>query len=293
VTRNGFSDREPRTTRTTVRDERRRGGGRVVAALLCTVLLTGSGAGCTGDSNPLETAREAEEGGDRIEAIAAYQRYLDDNPDDYAVLKEYTLTLGEQWASRGGDREPIIENLQRLYERRPGDSQVQGLLAVMLVREGQAAADNARYEAAERAYRRAIAVNPESGAPQYHLGKLYEDTGRPEDAFAQYRAAALKRPPIPDLYVELGRAWLDHDDPDRAITALGLVLELRGVSTYLVPRAHCLLAEAYLEKDDTSEALEHLDRAGSECPVRAEIGDRDAAAIRGTPGRPSPRRARA
>lgn len=246
---------------------------RLAAALVCVLLVAGSGLACAGESNPLETAREAEEEGDRIAAIAAYQRYLEENPDDYNVLKEYTLTLGEQWATHGGDREPIIENLEHLYEQRPGDSQVQGLLAVMLVREGQAAADNLRYEAAEEAYRNAIAVNPESGAPQYHLGKLYEEWGRPEDAFAQYRAAALKRPPIPDLYIELGRAWLGRDDPARAITALSLVLELRGVSTYLVPRAHCLLAEAYAENGQTSEALEHLDSAPEDCPVRGEIGD--------------------
>lgn len=234
--------------------------------------LAVAGIACVGSSDPLESAREAEEAGDFARAIAAYQRYLDDHPDDYAVLKQYTLTLGEQWATHGGDRGPLLENLERLYERRPADSQVQGLLAVMLVRDGQAAAENERYEAAESAFRRAIAVNPESGAPQYHLGKLYEERGRHEEAFAQYRAAALKRPPIPDLYLELGRAWLAADDPDRAITALGLVLELRGMSTYLVPRAHCLMAEAYLAKGDSSEALQHLDVAGPNCQARSEVG---------------------
>lgn len=247
-------------------------GRRTLPSALCVLALVLPAAACGGDSNPLETAREAEEEGDRARAIVAYQRYLEDHPDDYAVLKEYTLTLGEEWATHGGDRDPVIENLELLYGQRPGDSQVQGLLSVMLVRQGQAAAENRRYEAAERAYRRAIAVNPESGQAQYHLGRLYDEWGRPEEAFAQYRAAALKRPPIPDLYVQLGRAWLDRGDPERAITTLGLVMELRGVSSYLVPRAHCLLAEAYLETGETSEALEHLDGAGPDCAVRAELG---------------------
>ena len=225
-------------------------------------------AGCGNlDADPLEAARRAVRDSDTARAVGLYQRYLEDHPDDFEVLKEYTLTLGERWAFEGGDRRPIIENLERLYEMRPSDQDVQGLLSVMLVREGQAAGEAQRFEEAEAAFRQAIAANPESGAAQYHLGVLYADRDDTDQAYAQYRAAAAKRPPIPDLYLRLGNAYFDRGDLDRAITTLGLVIELSGVSTYLVPQAHCSLARAYSGKGMATEAAEHLEEAGDDCEI--------------------------
>jgi len=225
-------------------------------------------AACGGEVDALEAARRAVRDGDEARAVGLYQRYLENRPDDYDALKEYTLTLGERWAYQGGDRTPIIENLAKLYEMRPADQDVQGLLSVMLIREGQVAGEGGRFEEAEQIYRRAIAVNPESGAAQYHLGVLYAGRSDAEQAFAQYRAAAAKRPQIPDLYLRLGRAYLDRNDPDRAITTLGLVLELTGVSTYLVPQAQCGLAQAYAARGMQEESRQALENATADCSVR-------------------------
>jgi len=239
-------------------------GVAILALMLCAL----GAAGCGNlDADPLEAARRAVKDRDPARAVGLYQRYLEDHPDDFEVLKEYTLTLGERWAFEGGDRRPIIENLERLYAMRPSDQDVQGLLSVMLVREGQAAGEAQRFEEAESAFRRAISANPESGAAQYHLGVLYDDRDDGDRAFAQYRAAAAKRPQIPDLYLRLGNAYLDRGDLDRAITTFGLVVELSGVSTYLLPRAHCSLARAYAGKSMAAEAAEHLDLAGDACEI--------------------------
>lgn len=241
---------------------RRFSRGAPVAVLLASLWVAACG---DLDARPLDAARRAVKDGDTARAVSLYQQYLEEQPDDFEVLKEYTLTLGERWAYDGGDRAPIIENLEKLYEMRPADQAVQGLLSLMLIREGQAATEAARYEEAEGVLRRAIAINPESGAAQYHLGMLYEGKGEPEQAFAQYRAAAAKRPQIPDLYLRLGRAYLSRDDADRAITTLTLVIELSGVSTYLLPQAHCGLAEAYLSKGMAEEAMASRQQAGDDC----------------------------
>jgi tetratricopeptide (TPR) repeat protein len=217
------------------------------------------------DANSLDAARRAVRDGDSARAIGLYQRYLEEQPDDFDALKEYTLTLGERWAYDGGDRAPIIESLDTLYEMRPSDQEIQGLLSLMLIREGQVAVEAGRFEEAETVLRRAIAVNPESGAAQYQLGVLYDQKGEPDQAFGQYRAAAAKRPQIPDLYLQLGRAYLERDDADRAITTLGLVLELSGVSTYLLPEANCSLAQAYTAKGMAQEAQEALELATEAC----------------------------
>ena len=236
-----------------------------LAALALLIATIGVGGCSDMDADSLEAARRAVRDGDDMRAVGLYQRYLEEQPEDYEVLKEYTLTLGERWAFAGGDRRPIIENLEKLYEMRPSDQDVQGLLSVMLIREGQAASGAMRFEEAEAAFRQAIAVNPESGAAQYQLGILYADRGNGDQAFTQYRAAAAKRPQIPDLYLRLGRAYLEREELDRAIATLGLVIELSGVSTYLLPEAHCSMAQAYTAKGMAVEAAEHLERAVDTC----------------------------
>lgn len=234
-----------------------------VPLVLCVVITL---AGCGQGGDPLQRAREAYRAGDRISAIGHYQRYLEDHTEDYEVRKEYTLTLGEEWAYAGGERAPIIEELDWLYEQRPSDEVVQGLLSTMLISDGQAAMEAERYEDAEAGYIRAMAVNPEGGHAQYFLGTLYEDWGRPEDAFNQYRSAAAKYPEIPDLYLRLGSAYLDRGDYDRAISYLEVVPQLQ-ISSYLIPEAHCLLARAYFAESLEDEAIEHLGMAVEGCTV--------------------------
>jgi len=80
-------------------------------------------------------------------------------------------------------------------------------------------------------------------------------------------AAALKRPPIPDLYLRLGRGYLARGQVDRAVSTLLLVDELRGTSTYLIPEANCALARAYMERGDMAAARPRYEAARDDCEV--------------------------
>ena len=237
---------------------------RALPIFLLAGLLAGA---CAEGRSPLELAREAADDGDRARAIGMYQQHLQQSSDDFEARLEYTLLLGELWAFRGGDRAPIVESLELLYDAQPDNLRVKELYAMMLVREGQAAGTARRFEDAERHYQRALDVHPDVGTPSYHLGVMYQNQGRGEAAFQAYIAAALKRPPIPDLYLRLGRDYLARGDLDRAINTLQLVDELRGTSTYLLPAAHCALAEAYHRRDDDDTARDHLARGGEDCTV--------------------------
>ncbi|MFW6198224.1 MAG: tetratricopeptide repeat protein, partial [Acidobacteriota bacterium] len=122
-------------------------------------------------------------------------------------------------------------------------------------------------------YQRAIEVHPDVGTAHYWLGRLYERRGRSNDAFRQYVAAAVKRPPLPDLYLRLGRAYLERADVDRAINTLELVAELRGMSTYLLPDMHCELARAYQRRGEADLVREHLESASEDCTVSVAPGN--------------------
>lgn len=224
-------------------------------------------AACAEPQSDLQLAHEATDIGDSTRAIGHYQRYLVDHPDDFAARLEYTLLLGERWAFKGGDRRPILENFEILFSAQPDNLRVREKLAMMLVREGQAAAEARRYEDAQQWFERAIDVRPDVGTASYHLGILYDEWGRHEAAFESYVAAALKRPPIPGLYLRLGLEYLERGDLDRAINTLELVDELRGTSTYLLPRMHCGLAQAYQRRGEQEATQEHLERAPSDCRV--------------------------
>lgn len=229
-------------------------------------------AACGESRSDLDRAREAADENDRVRAIGFYQRHLDDEPADFDARLEYTLLLGEEWAYRGGDRAPILENLEALYAEQPDNLRVRELLAMMLVREAQASAEARRPEEAEAIYQRAIDVQPDVGTAHYHLGVLYADSGRDDEAFRAWVAAALKRPPIPDLYLRLGMAYLERGDLDRAVNTLELVEELRGTSTYLIPRAHCGLARAHLDRGEVELARAYRDQAGETCQVDGLTG---------------------
>ncbi len=244
--------------------ERRRSPETLLPTVLMVALLAGA---CAEDRSALELAREASDDGDRARSIGLYQRHLEQSSDDFEARLEYTLLLGEVWAFRGGDRGPIVESLEQLYNAQPDNLRVKELYAMMLVREGQAAGTARRFEEAEGYYQRALDVHPDVGTPSYHLGVMYQTQGRGQEAFEAYIAAALKRPPIPDLYLRLGRGYLERGDLDRAINTLQLVNELRGTSTYLLPAAHCALAEAYHRRDDDDTARDHLARSGADCSV--------------------------
>ncbi len=230
-----------------------------VAALLAVA--------CSDSRSDLERAREAADYNDRARAIGFYQSHLVDHPDDFDARLEYTLILGETWAFGGGDPEPILASLELLFAEEPGNLRVKELLAMMLVRKGQAAGEARRYGEAEELLQRAADVHPDVGTASYHLGVIYEVQQRQEDAFDAWIVAALKRPPIPDLYLRLGREYLTRGQLDRAVSTLLLVEELRGTSTYLIPQANCILAQAYMQRGDIDAAQPRYEAADDGCHI--------------------------
>jgi len=231
----------------------------VVAAMLVV--------GCSDGRTDVERAREAADYHDRARAIGFYQSHLEDHPDDFDARLEYTLLLGETWAFQGGDTQPILESLEILFVEQPGNIRVKELFAMMLVRQGVAAGEARRYGEAEAFLLRAADVHPDVGTASYHLGVLYEAQERRDDAFIAWVAAALKRPPIPDLYLRLGSAYLARGQVDRAVNTLLLVDELRGTSTYLIPEANCALARAYVERGDMAAAQPRYEVAAKDCEI--------------------------
>jgi Flp pilus assembly protein TadD len=76
------------------------------------------------------------------------------------------------------------------------------------------------YAAAITLHRKILRSQPENALAHYHLGFAYGMTGRSSDEMREYLTAVDLGLRKWDLYLDLGLAYLEHNDYPRAISAL-------------------------------------------------------------------------
>jgi tetratricopeptide (TPR) repeat protein len=107
------------------------------------------------------------------------------------------------------------------------------------------------FAGAERAYRRAIELDPRSIYAVVEYADLLRATGRLEEAEAQVRKARARRPAVPVLAVKEAELQLDRRQPDAAIAILTETLRLAHDNR----RAHVYLGTAWEAKGDFARAF--------------------------------------
>ena len=96
-------------------------------------------------------------------------------------------------------------------------------------------------------------------AVRFHLKKDYQD------AIAAYTVAASLEPDHPVIFCQMGRAYFDQGDLDKAQAMLERALKLDT----LYPDAHFLLGKVYKEQKQYEKAIEEMDRY-LELPTNAD-----------------------
>ena len=104
---------------------------------------------------------------------------------------------------------------------------------------------------------RLLAVAPDSYHVHQLLGQLYVDRGEDEKALAEYLAVAAARPNLPDVHFWLGHLYWKHGDADHAFAELTRQLEIDPGH----PEANGELGAVLVAKDRTAEATPHLELA--------------------------------
>src|SRR5688572_24730938 len=112
---------------------------------------------------------------------------------------------------------------------------------------------------AERAFRKAIAVDPDNATTHWIFGILLLDRGRFKEAEKEFRTARELEPLLPHTSSLLGRFFVSTRQPDSAIKYLREAIEL-GPSLDL---AFQQLGHAYLQKRMSREAIDAFRKAAS------------------------------
>ena len=120
------------------------------------------------------------------------------------------------------------------------------------------------WAAAERAFGRAIALDPGYTFARLALAICLQDQGRFAEAVEQLETARAADPLAPHISAVLGRVYVNARQPDRAIPALREALEL-GPELDLV---HQQLGHAYLQQGMGAEAITSFGRAAELSGVR-------------------------
>jgi tetratricopeptide (TPR) repeat protein len=225
------------------------------------------------------------------EAIAAFQRAIDLDPEDAAPHNG----LGNVYADLGRYEEAIAA-FQRAIDLDPEDAYPRNGLGTVYYQQG-------RYEEAIAAYQRAIDLDPEYASPHNGLGNVYDDLGRHEEAIAAYQRAIELDPEfayphngLGNVYHDLGRyeeaeaacqRAIDLDPEDAAFQAsfAAVCRELGREKDYEqhIRRARELMAnasdynKACIESiaGNTDAALKYLAKALERAPGRRDLARRD------------------
>ncbi len=142
---------------------------------------------------------------------------------------------------------------------------------------GVEAEEAGEVEEAERAYRRAIELDPTLAEAHFNLGNVLRELGRADDARAAYRAAGASQPGMAEAWYNLADVCEELGELEAAIDALERALRVDP----LYGDAHFNLAHCYERRGRAAEAARHfgrylqLDRGG----VWAEQAARRMAAL--------------
>lgn len=121
------------------------------------------------------------------------------------------------------------------------------------------------WSGAERAYRRAIELDPDNAFTHQLLGLYLALSGRFDDGIAEIRRAQALEPAQPATSALIGMVQIYQRRYDQAIGQLQSTLEMEPN----FPTTNTYLAVAYLRRGEFDKATEYLDRAKALAPGSA------------------------
>jgi Tfp pilus assembly protein PilF len=125
--------------------------------------------------------------GRRDQAIQAYRKVIEMNPDDARSYNNLAWLLAEE----KGSQEEALVVAQRAHQLRPNDGRIMDTVGWVYYKQGKLAE-------AEQQFRAAADLLPKEAAIQYHLGLVAHRQGRAMEASTALKRALLLNPEFED-----------------------------------------------------------------------------------------------
>lgn len=187
-------------------------------------------------------------------SIAHYERAIAADPDyalAWAGLADSYITMGAVFLGRPRDLYPRArEAARKALELDPRLSAAQAALAEVQLRFDW------DWEAAEKGFRRALALDSDNADARYRYGNFLRDMGRFDEAIVEIRRAQATDPYSQPISAAVAGVFYHAKRYDEAIEECERALQ-RQPGFY---NANFYLALCYLQKGMPQEAVRHLER---------------------------------
>jgi Tfp pilus assembly protein PilF len=195
----------------------------------------------------MQRSAELERAGRLDDAVREQEAALAADPLNVQVRVNLISLYG-----RTGNPAKAQEQFESAIRLNPGRSDAWYNYGVLLLHE------RASFAEAERAFRRAVEINPDHAESHDHLGMLYEQQGRLDDAAVEFRHAVAAKPDYPAARFHLGRILVNQQKYDEAIRQF---LRALDPETEQTPACLYALGATYARSGDRPRAVEYLRKA--------------------------------
>ncbi|PYV32169.1 MAG: hypothetical protein DMG22_14295 [Acidobacteria bacterium] len=204
----------------------------------------------------LERGVALEQAGRLEDAIAETEKALQLDPK--LVLAHVNLII---LYGRTGNLEKAEEHYQAAVLLNPNQfPDAHYDYGVVLMKEG-------KLDEAERAFRRALEINPSFADAYNNLGYLLERQGKPAEAIAEYKKAVEHKPSFRQAHFNLGRVLISQQQYEEGIQQLQQTLSPVDDAT---PAYLYALGAAYGRAGERQKALHYLQEAREQASARGQ-----------------------
>jgi tetratricopeptide (TPR) repeat protein len=179
-------------------------------------------------------AKELYESKNYKAALELYQQFLQNNPDNFLVLKDIGLTQ-----QKLGEYDKALESFQKYLEKRPNDSRV-------LYEIGQVYIIKNQMDKALEYFEKTIEANPEDPNAYYNVAEVYFSSDNMEKSIEYYNKALEIQPDFVESYFKLALVYLKLNDKAKALEYMEKFLEIEPDSD----RAELIKAEVKRLKEE-------------------------------------------
>jgi len=156
------------------------------------------------------------------EAIAAYQEFLEKNPEIFQVH----FSLGNCYKELG-NTEQALQEYQLVLEKTDAEKDHK-LRAKTLAAIGESYLKKEDLDSAQNYFKKSLDLDPQDEILAYNVGEIYFSHQKLEGAVEYFELASKIKPDWPDAFYKLGLVYLNLTDYEKAKENLKKFLELES-----------------------------------------------------------------